>query len=249
MESGSYNLDIAKNLQRSLIIMDEVDGMSSGDRGGIMAIIQLIKNAKVPIICICNDRSSEKIRSLANHCLDVRFHKPVKGIMIKRLKDILSMEGGTGEDRALEVLVENFNNDMRQILSYLELIFKTVSPHITLDALSSRSKHAKDSSVMISHFNAARILLNRTEFRGLRITERTDLFFVDSDLVPLIVHENLLASRKGPLNLKQLRSLAQGLKGMVLGDMLDRNIRKEQEWGLMPSFGFMTCVYPTEKIS
>jgi replication factor C subunit 1 len=35
----------------------------------------------------------------------------------------------------------------------------------------------------------------------------------------------------------------------VIGDMLDRSIRKEQEWGLMPSFGFMTCVYAPEKMS
>ena len=36
---------------------------------------------------------------------------------------------------------------------------------------------------------------------------------------------------------------------MVIGDMLDKSIRKEQNWGLMPSYGFMTCVYATEKIS
>lgn len=58
METGSYNLDQSKNLNKSLIIMDEVDGMSSGDRGGITAIINLIKTSKVPIICICNDRQS-----------------------------------------------------------------------------------------------------------------------------------------------------------------------------------------------
>jgi replication factor C subunit 1 len=38
--------------------MDEVDGMSKGDRGGISEIIQMIKNTTVPIICICNDRQS-----------------------------------------------------------------------------------------------------------------------------------------------------------------------------------------------
>ena len=58
METGSFNLDKAKNLNKSLIIMDEVDGMSSGDRGGITAMINLIKNSRVPIICICNDRQS-----------------------------------------------------------------------------------------------------------------------------------------------------------------------------------------------
>ena len=57
MESGSFGLDQSKNLLKSLIIMDEVDGMSGGDRGGVGAIIQMIKNSKVPIICICNDRS------------------------------------------------------------------------------------------------------------------------------------------------------------------------------------------------
>jgi len=36
--------------------MDEVDGMSAGDRGGIKALIDIIKVTKVPIICICNDR-------------------------------------------------------------------------------------------------------------------------------------------------------------------------------------------------
>lgn len=48
---------------------------------------------------------------------------------------------------------------------------------------------------------------------------------------------------------KDFHSLVQGVKGMVIGDMLDRTIRKEQEWGLMPSYGFMSTVYSTEKIS
>lgn len=55
--------------------MDEVDGMSAGDRGGMAELIQLIKKTKIPIICICNDRSSPKVRSLANYCLDLRFRR------------------------------------------------------------------------------------------------------------------------------------------------------------------------------
>lgn len=73
--------------------MDEVDGMSSGDRGGMAELISLIKKskvsekkkkvmfffksflAKIPVICICNDRGSSKVRSLASHCLELRFQK------------------------------------------------------------------------------------------------------------------------------------------------------------------------------
>ena len=55
--------------------MDEVDGMSSGDRGGMAELIKLIKITKVPIICICNDRQSKKVKSLVFYCLDVKFKR------------------------------------------------------------------------------------------------------------------------------------------------------------------------------
>ena len=42
--------------KKSVIIMDEVDGVGAGDRGGIGALIKVIKTSRTPIICICNDR-------------------------------------------------------------------------------------------------------------------------------------------------------------------------------------------------
>lgn len=39
-------------------------------------LIGLIKNSKIPIICMCNDRNHMKIRSLANYCFDLRFQRP-----------------------------------------------------------------------------------------------------------------------------------------------------------------------------
>lgn len=58
--------------------MDEVDGMSAGDRGGVADLIASIKISKVPIICICNDRYSQKLKSLVNYCLLLSFRKPTK---------------------------------------------------------------------------------------------------------------------------------------------------------------------------
>ncbi len=66
------------NQKPFVILMDEVDGMSAGDRGGNAAVIEVIKKTQVPIICICNDRGSQKIRSLAGHCYDLKFAKPMK---------------------------------------------------------------------------------------------------------------------------------------------------------------------------
>jgi replication factor C subunit 1 len=60
---------------RSVIIMDEVDGVSANDRGGLGALILIIKKTRVPMICIANDRHNRKLQSLMNHCYDLKFQK------------------------------------------------------------------------------------------------------------------------------------------------------------------------------
>lgn len=58
---------------------------------------------------------------------------------------------------------------MRQILCYLEVIFKTVSNRITMDTLSRRGQSSKDVAVMINPVDAVKKLLNRSEFTRMRI--------------------------------------------------------------------------------
>ncbi len=76
--------------------MDEVDGMSAGDRGGVGALNALIKKSKVvtvisigsflysplhqvPIICIANDKQSTKLRPLLSTTFNLSFSKCVLG--------------------------------------------------------------------------------------------------------------------------------------------------------------------------
>ena len=74
--SGCGPFTNTPRLKKVAIIMDEIDGVSgSNDRGGIAALIKIIENSKMPVICICNDRQNSKIRSLAYHCLDIKFFK------------------------------------------------------------------------------------------------------------------------------------------------------------------------------
>ena len=76
--------------------MDEVDGMSAGDRGGAAEMAKLIKNTKVsifgyllsvgamvlnrnfaqiPVICICNDIRAKKIEPLLRVCYEAKFKR------------------------------------------------------------------------------------------------------------------------------------------------------------------------------
>ena len=61
------------------IVMDEIDGMNSGDKGGINSLIKLIRPKKtkkqkkeditmIPIICISNFHVDKKIKEMMKVC-------------------------------------------------------------------------------------------------------------------------------------------------------------------------------------
>ena len=78
-------------------------------------LIQLIKTSQVPVICICNDRQHPKVRSLANHCFDLRFPRPrleqIKGAMMS----VAYKEGVQISQGALEEVILASAQDVRQV--------------------------------------------------------------------------------------------------------------------------------------
>lgn len=172
-------------------------------------------------------------------------------MIVKRLKDVIENEGGKASDLFLARLVETFQNDMRQILNYLELAYKTKAAQLLeVKDAAELNKFTKDSAVSLTNFEATRKLLTRFHGSGMPLRERMDCFFIDSDFVPIMVHENYLSSvKKGKMNRKEFHKLVKANDAFVLADQIDTRIRKEQDWGLMPAFGFMSSVYPAEMVA
>lgn len=142
---------------RQVVIMDEVDGMSSGDRGGNAELIRIIKTTRRPIICICNDRQKSSVRSLANSCLDLKFSRPNKQQVAKRLALIAAEQGLAAEPNALEYLVETSGNDIRQTVHMLQMWAN--SPHgadgrLTFAAMkAAEATSQKDKSLRLNGFD------------------------------------------------------------------------------------------------
>ena len=74
---------------KSCLIMDEVDGMSAGDRGGVGALTALIKKTKIPIICIANDRGAQKLKPLIAVTYNMTFRRPEAQAIRSRIMSIL----------------------------------------------------------------------------------------------------------------------------------------------------------------
>ncbi len=76
-----------KKVKKIAIIMDEIDGMNNGDKGGINSLIKLIRPKKTkkqkleevtmnPIICIGNYRVDKKIKELMKVCNTIELKTP-----------------------------------------------------------------------------------------------------------------------------------------------------------------------------
>ena len=65
-----------------------------------------------------------------------------------------------------------------------------------MEAKNSIGTYKMDDCVLLSNFDAATRLLNRFEFSKLSLRKKTDLFFIDYDLIPLLFAENYLSAMK-----------------------------------------------------
>ncbi|TPX38378.1 hypothetical protein SmJEL517_g00196 [Synchytrium microbalum] len=239
------------NRQKQLIIMDEVDGMSGGDRGGSQELIKLIKTTNIPIVCICNDRQSTKVKSLANYCLDLKFRKiSADGPTTMRLTAIATAEGLSINQNAFKSLLECTNGDIRQVLNVMEtwrLSHKSMSYDET-KTLAEKNYVLGPWQVMDKYFHGP-------AFRSMTVPEKIELYYNDFDLLPLFVQENYLRQEPALVNemagssfddraCATMDCMSLAAESIAFGDVISASIRSRQNWSLMPAHSVYSCVIP-----
>ena len=105
-----------KKIKKIAIIMDEIDGMNNGDKGGINSLIKLIRPKKTkkqkvekvsmnPIICIGNYKVDKKIKELMKVCNVIELKRPTE-------KQVISI---------IDLLFINVDMEIKNnILSYVQ---------------------------------------------------------------------------------------------------------------------------------
>ena len=231
--------------QKSVIIMDEVDGCGASDRGGLLALVQVIKATRSPIICICNDRQNRKLATLLTYCYDLKFQTPTPQAIKKRVSKIVESEGLKIDETMLDQLIQSSGGgDLRQIINILQM-WKNQHRNFGEAFLSGISK---DESVMINNFDAAHKLLNCGEKpldqQYPTFRQKLDLFFIDYDFIPLLVQEAYLNSFQNRKEAEDLEAMAEAADMISIGDQLNVQIRTNQNWALLPNLGICSTVAP-----
>lgn len=227
-DSGLLRSDMG--LGQRVIVMDEVDGMAS-DRGGIPELVGIIKRSRSLVVCICNDRTHPKMRTLAGHCLDLRFRKLDSRALVPRVKQILALEGKHLGDGLIEGIVMSCGGDMRYVLNTLQAaVGQATADPAAIDAGVVRKNAMRGS------FELAAELFQRGT-----VGHKIDVYFEDYAFLPLFVHENYIKCRFGNVG-----DLARAADSISFSDLLDARIHgPRQEWSLMPYHAFYSSVLPT----
>ena len=210
--------------KRRVIVMDEVDGMSTGDRGGIGELAKVIAVCSFPIICIANERGTPRLRPLAACCLDIRFARPTKTVIAKALYERVVRAEKLGYTVAqVEELCERNGNDIRSIVNALQFSAKSLTDG------------GKDELQRVDAFSATGRLIGGGDSRAVK----DELVFLDYGMIPLMVAEGYVAAIGKPRGARPDDTVLMGrccAAGGYLGDydILDHRIHRGQNWSLMP---------------
>ena len=117
-----------------------------------------------------------------------------------------------------------------------------------LDEDSFAERVRKDPQVMITNFDAAHKLLNCGEVplepRFPKFRNKLDLFFIDYEMIPLLIQDSYLGSFQDRKSLDDLETMAEAADMISLGDQMSTRIRRDQNWSLLPNFGTFSSVAP-----
>ena len=117
-----------KKVKRIAIVMDEIDGMNNGDKGGINSLIKIIRPKKTkkqrqeeitlnPIICIGNYHIDKKIKELMKVCNVIELKPPSR----IQMNNILNIMIPTIDESMRTNIINFIQGDLRKMTTIYEL--------------------------------------------------------------------------------------------------------------------------------
>jgi len=208
-------------LQKSLfskgkvILVDEVDGVTATDRGGLPELIALIEKSKVPIIVTSNDVWQQKFSLLRRKCELVQLKDLPYLIVFDLLKSIVLKENKEIDEILLRGIATKSKGDLRAALNDLQSVMHLEKGHtITHEHVGEREK-SRDI------FNALRDIFKLpTSKETVQTFDSVDL---QLDQVNLWLEKNIPKEYRG-------EELARAYEALSKADIFKGRIYRQQHW-------------------
>ncbi len=167
-----------------IIILDEIDGLSRGDRGAVTAITRLIKNSGCPVILIANDPWKPKLKPLRSCCKFVKLTRVPAPSVASGLSEICRQEKISITGDVIKSLARWSQGDMRSAITDLQIICqgKTELKQEDMEILGYRERQSPIYSIMPTIFHSGNINTARKVIYGSDTDPDEIFWWVETNL-------------------------------------------------------------------
>ena len=219
---SNYNVSklLSGEKKRIIIVMDDVESMNTGDKGGINSLAKLIRPKKTkkqkkelkstnPIICISNLHVDKKIKEIMKVCHTIELNKPTNN----QIYDIYTKLMNSVEKQNIDNL-NNINGDLRK----LQLI------------LGCKNKSFYFQKEHMDNYDV-KLIVSKLYLQSFYLSEHNNIINeTDRTIIGLIYHENIITIiQKLPFFAATIL-YTKILETMAYADYLDRITFQKQIW-------------------
>ena len=219
-----------KKVKQIAIVMDEIDGMNSGDKGGINSLIKIIRPKKTkkqkseeitmnPIICIGNYHIDKKITELMKVCHIIELKAPILTQVSDILKELIPNLDANVKTNILHFI----QGDLRK-LSTIYNLYKNKENILNNDIIQNifLMKSYNDDSRKIT-----KKLINENYSIDNHLTIMNE---TDRTIVGLLWHENIVDVLGKFSKEESIPFYCKILDNMCFADYMDRITFQKQIW-------------------
>ena len=212
------------------IVMDEIDGMNNGDKGGINSLIKLIRPKKTkkqkseettynPIICISNYHVDKKIKELMKVCVSFELKSPTS----LQISNILSQTMPEIDSTLKNNIIKFLQGDLRK----LESIYKIYKNHCSILKNEIIQNILKPKSYNEDTKEITKKLLNNNFSIDEHLTIMNE---TDRTIVGLLWHENIIDMLNKIPKAQSVPFYQSVLDNICYADYIDRITFQKQIW-------------------
>ena len=219
-----------KKTKKLVIMMDELDGMNSGDKGGINTLIKLIRPKKtkkqkkeestmIPIICIGSCHVDKKIKEMIKICVSIKLELPSNN-EVSKIIDILMPKL---ENELKDKMITYIDGDLRKLKSTYDIYKNQES--ILKNQLIQNMFQQKNYNEDVK--NIIRKLLNNK----YSLEQHNELMNeTDRTSVGLLFHENIIDVLEEMPKKETIPFYNKILNNICFADYIDRITFQKQIW-------------------
>jgi DNA polymerase III delta prime subunit len=235
-----------RKVKKIVIVMDEVDGMNNGDKGGITHLIHLIRPKKTkkqkmeessvnPIICIGNYHTDKKIKELIKVCHTFELKTPTTCQMNQIIRKLMP----TLDEELVQSIITFTQGDLRKVGTiyniYKQDMCEDVSHSTTCN--TKLTNNILNISIIKMIFepktyneNNKQITKKLFDFNYLFNEHNTLLNETDRTTVGLLWHENIIDVISKYKSRDAICFYKNVLDNICYADYVDRVTFQKQIW-------------------